>query len=698
MAPLAATDYVKRERERVRKWRARMSAAGRDIGRLPPIRDPRRRRRAAASLREFCLAYLRHSFTKPFSRDHLKVIATMEKCVREGGLFALAMPRGSGKTTLCEAAALWAILNGYHRFVVLIGATGSGAKQMLDNIKTELTTNELLLEDYPEACFPIHALEGITNRAAGQRYNGQPTHIGWTNTEIVLPTIADSPSSGAILVVAGITAGSIRGKKKQPKGKKRATIRPTLAIVDDPQTDKSAKSPKQCESREDTILGAVLGMAGPGEKIACLMPCTVIAQGDLADRFLDREIHPSWNGIRTKTLNRFPTNEAWWEEYAERLADSMRKHNDARDATAFYKKNRKTADAGAEAAWPERYRDDELSAIQHAMNLYLRNRAAFMAEHQNEPINRNAATEVKILTAAEIAAKVNGCPRGELPPEVSVLTAFADVQQNVLFWVVCGWSQDFEGFVVDYGTWPDQGRAYFTLSDLRVTIGDKFPDIKDLEGRIYAACKALTDDLVAREFERADGAVLHLRRELIDANWGLSTKTVKKFCRQSQHAALLLPSHGRYVGATSKPISQFQKKPGEQYGDEWLISRVANERGIRHIAFDTNYWKSFVHARLAIPMGSRGGLSLFGKRAAEHRMLADHLVAEQPIRVKAKGREVDEWKEKPERPDNHWFDCLVGCAVAASVEGCAPLKQTKDEKPKPTRPANRRNPVQYFEN
>jgi hypothetical protein len=26
-------------------------------------------------------------------------------------------------------------------------------------------------------------------------------------------------------------------------------------------------------------------------------------------------------------------------------------------------------------------------------------------------------------------------------------------------------------------------------------------------------------------------------------------------------------------------------------------------------------------------------------------------------------------KQRVERPDNHWFDCLVGCAVAASMLG-----------------------------
>ena len=32
-------------------------------------------------------------------------------------------------------------------------------------------------------------------------------------------------------------------------------------------------------------------------------------------------------------------------------------------------------------------------------------------------------------------------------------------------------------------------------------------------------------------------------------------------------------------------------------------------------------------------------------------------------------RTVDEWKLPAHKPDNHWFDCLVGCAPAASMLG-----------------------------
>ncbi len=48
---------------------------------------------------------------------------------------------------------------------------------------------------------------------------------------------------------------------------------------------------------------------------------------------------------------------------------------------------------------------------------------------------------------------------------------------------------------------------------------------------------------------------------------------------------------------------------------------------MRHVLIDTNYWKSFVHARLAVSMGDPGCLSLFGRDDKAHRLLADHLIA-----------------------------------------------------------------------
>ncbi len=108
---------------------------------------------------------------------------------------------------------------------------------------------------------------------------------------------------------------------------------------------------------------------------------------------------------------------------------------------------------------------------------------------------------------------------------------------------------------------------------------------------------------------------MRIERCLIDANWGSSTDVVYQFCRQSPHAAVLLPSHGRFVGASSMPYSEYKRRPGDRVGLNWRIPNVRGKRAVRHVVFDTNYWKSFIQARLAVAMGDRGCLSLFGSQA-----------------------------------------------------------------------------------
>src|SRR5207302_8244160 len=114
--------------------------------------------------RGFCQKYFPQTFCKPFCLDHLKAIAKIERAVLQGGLFAFALPRGSGKTVLTTTAAVWALLHGHRRFVTLIGATEAAAEQLLANIKSALSSNDALAGDFPEVCKPIRALENDARR------------------------------------------------------------------------------------------------------------------------------------------------------------------------------------------------------------------------------------------------------------------------------------------------------------------------------------------------------------------------------------------------------------------------------------------------------------------------------------------------------------------------------------------------------
>jgi hypothetical protein len=117
-------------------------------------------------------------------------------------------------------------------------------------------------------------------------------------------------------------------------------------------------------------------------------------------------------------------------------------------------------------------------------------------------------------------------------------------------------------------------------------------------------------------------------------------------------------------------MSEYTRHRGDLMGDQWMVPALQGRRGVCYVVFDTNYWKSFVHARLRVALGDRGCLSLFGNDASRHRLLAEHATAEYPVTVQGRGRTVDEWKLRLGVADNHWWDCLVGCAVAASIQGC----------------------------
>ena len=631
-----------REAARSRK----KSQQGRDIGDLPPVVDPARRDRCEFSLREFCETYLAEQFTLAWSSAHLVALEKLQRSILKGGLFALAMPRGSGKTTLAEAAALWAILYGHRRFVAIIGAEADHAEEIAESIRIELETNGKLYEDFPAVCYPIECLDGIVNRANGQLYKGERTRIKWTGRIVKLPTIDGSISSGAIVKTAGIT-GRIRGMRfKLSDG---STLRPDLLLIDDPQTDESAKSKTQNDNRLKVLTKAILGLKGPsGKQVAAAMPCTVIEPGDAIDQVLDSQKYPQWQGQRTKLIEAWPTSSKW-EAYAELWKLGMMEGRGIADATEYYAAHREEMAQGASINWPERFDDGEIDGLQHCWNLRLNlGEKAFEAEYNNNP---QPDIETKQLEF-HLPARVVPFHPWELPPWAIKTTAFIDVQGEALFWIVACWAQDFTGHIMGYGIWPEQRAGLVRLAELSNKLSD---GVGGFEARIT---DALTNCLsYLRNKTKLDAIG-------IDANWGLSTDTVYKVAydlsRENVHAM-----HGRFYGASSIPINGGRPKMGEQRGYYW--KRLIDGPRTR-ILFDNNSWKDCVLSRLQTQIGDSGALSVFS--GLDHYLLDEHFHAEQYVEVFARGNKKNEWRQSP-NIDNHWFDGIVGAAVLANFSGCS---------------------------
>jgi len=411
----------------------------------------------------------------------------------------------------------------------------------------------------------------------------------------------------------------------------------------------------------------VLGLAGPSRKIAAIMPCTVIEPNDMADRILDRSRNPMWQGERMSMMPALPTDMTLWNRYKELSDDSYRRGGRGEEATAFYLANQARMDAGAVVSWQKRHNDDELSAVQHAMNLLLRDEHSFWSEYQNQPKPRTESPG-RILREW-ITGHNSGRPRYTVQSDALILTTHFDVQKELIFWMTCAWTQHFTGQVIDYGCFPNQNRKYYTLGDAQRTLSRQYKG-RSMEGRIFAALMEASGHVLGREYQREDGTTMRVSLALVDAAWGESTETVYQFCRVSPYSNVLMPAFGKFFGASSIPMSNYKTKPGERTGLNWRIPSPIKRR-LRHVVYDTNFWKSFVRTRLATPMGDRGALSFWKEDNYDHRLVADHCCAELPIPVTGQGREVEEWKILPTRPDNHHWDNLVGCAVAASMQGAA---------------------------
>jgi hypothetical protein len=425
----------------------------------------------------------------------------------------------------------------------------------------------------------------------------------------------------------------------------------------------------QCTKRLEILQKSVVKLAGHTKQIAVVVNATVIQQEDMVDQLLDQRKFPAWQGERIPMVREWSKHheDLWLGRYREirntfasdKVGDQARAH---RDANKFYADNRAAMDEGCVVSWASCFDPDaELSAIHHAYNALIDDGPdVFASEFQQQPLANNA--QQTALTQDEVRGRAVEVPRWIVPRGLDTLTAFVDVQEAVLYWLVVAWGHQLRGHVVAYGTYPEQTAKYYTLRDVKKTLA-KAAGGASLEAAIAAGLEAVAADLLDREFAREnDDAVLRVGQLLIDANWARSTGVVRDFARRSKWGPRVLPGHGRFVGASSSMLTDKKPDKGERVGSNWRTSTIGRQR---HILYDTNAWKSLVASRCKLPAADVQSLTV---HAGTHDMLAEQWSAEYPVRVEARGRTVDEWRLIPGR-DNHWWDCIVGAAVAASFLG-----------------------------
>lgn len=654
---ITARDAYERNKERSRRASRERSLAGRELGPLPAIGSLTRRVAARNSLLVFARTYFAKKVKKPFGPIHYALLERLQTTIVEGGKAAVAMPRGTGKTTLSLIAAVWALLNGYRRYIVIVAANTKEARRILKALATMIATNPELLRDYPEVCFPLAKLGGSALLARGQTFYGEPTGVRIAADSFRLPTVRGSAASGAVVAAYGINA-AIRGL--QEEGPDGETMRPDFLFLDDLQTDAVAINPKRVEALDEKVASTLQGLAENGGELAMVQTITVRAPGDYAELILDREIYPLWNGERFAAVDPMPERTDLWREYRALLFENP----DA--ATAFYRANLDEMRRGAVVGWPDAYQGRKLvDALEYYMRLWCENERAFWSEQQNRPQERFSGA-VK-LPAKEIARKLNGYERGVVPNATAKVAAFVDVHGDVLYWSVVAFRDDFAAFVVDYGTFPEQRRAYFAKDD------GGLEDLKSLfpgatvDGRVRLGLEMLFSELLGRTFRREEGGESLVGIDRIGVDRGWKSEVVENAIR-STNPRFIIPTKGAAVGAKQAPMRTWPRRDGRVFG--WhLLNEKTKGAAFRSILVDSNYWKTKVHEAASLEAGEPGSLSLWGTSRATHRMFSEHLAAEIAKPVECVGNRVVEWEPSPTRPDNHFFDCVVGCLVIASTLG-----------------------------
>lgn len=655
------------ERQSQRELMARKREAARDLS-IPAIANIRRRRKALRDIFYFLRTYFPHRYTNPFTDDQRERITGVLHVARFGGMEALAAPRGEGKTTDAEGIAMFGVIDGILRFPLIVSATGPDAKRILSNIKYEFEVNDTLVDDFPEVCYPIRALEGAAQRANMQTVGGERTMMRWADDHIILPTVEGSKASGAIISTRGLDA-AIRGVRY------RAT-RPDFVLIDDPETRESANSELQTSNREQVIEQDIAGLGGPGKTIASVMLCTIMNRRCLAHRYTDPSQKPAWKGKRYSLLKNKPTREDLWGRYMEARQQGMSGGGDpdGREAHAFYLTNRAEMDAGALVANPERYiktkasdgEPAEVSALQHCYNLIAdRGWDNFATEYQNDPPEEEQPEESGI-SALVVRSRLNGRERGFVPADAPIVTLGMDLGKYLCHWTLIAWTPKPHGYVIDYGVLE--------------TVNPNDPNTGE-ELAIYNALKRWRDEAwTDKPLVDDNGEVRNIDIAMIDGgNW---EQVVYRFVREHGEPFRLSKGYGKgHRGMAA--FSPGRPSANRRIGDRWYAHHHPGKGW--EWAIDVDHWKQWVHNRFLTEPTNPGAITLWGvpgEDSRDHTGFSQHITAEVHRRIFVPGKGAEERWHKL-RDNNHWLDSTTLACVAGNMAGVTLMPSLAERKAKP---------------
>jgi hypothetical protein len=652
--------------------RMRESRAKSRVVEIPKCEDPKRRARLEKNIFKWLPWYAQDPYGEYGFTDQIRtIINDLLRAYTDGEDQADAASRGEGKTTASEWVEVFLALQGKSPCAILFEATSELAEASLDAIRERLETNDRLAADYPEICIPVRSLEQCAQRARtqlvsgwrhdnGQRFENAPSHFKWTGRDIILPHVPGAPGSGSVIAARGLEK-AVRGIKFGGRA-----IRPTIAIINDPETEESARNPDQVMKLEERIERGIGGLGGQRKELGRVILTTVQRKGSLSDRYTDPAIKQSFKGRRFRFLVKPPDRLDLWEEYVQlKLLDWANKAEGKETTLAFdfYRKHRRAMDAGAVVANPNRRPGGQLSGLQFYYDFVARKGAdAAASELDNDPPEESGPVESGI-TALHIQRRVNGLARGIVPSGCTALVRGIDCRKAVLHWVVRAARPDGTAFTIDYGE--------------RLTRGTAKASDDGIDLALRRALRELIDSTKERPYRRADGEIVPIKLTLVDS--GYRASAIYQACRECGMGIMPAKGYGKSNGCAAPNFSEAQKATRDKTpGDGWFITRAGPPgEQVNLVHMDTDRWKAFEHDRWMTEAGQPGALSIFGQPSENPGYLshdqkevwpyARQIVAEVEAEEIRKGALHRFWKQI--NPNNHWLDASYMSDVASNVCG-----------------------------
>ncbi len=649
MGKLLGSSKNERDRDVDRKREKRSESARIEI---PPCVNPKRREKCLQDPELFLRTYFADRYRKPFDADRMHIVETVWDLAQTRGRHAMAAPRGRGKTEICKGVLVAAILAGFVRFPLVGGQTTGHGHKIFSDIRRKFADNELLYQDFPEVSHPVRELEGAPQRSAKQHVDGQLTRIVWqANGYLSFPHVPGSPYGGVKLSYFGLDA-AFRGVNIDGD-------RPDFVVIDDPETEESARSIDQIEKREKLINQDIAGLAEEGEEIAIAVFSTIQNRYCLSYRLTDPKQYPQFSGKRFGMVVKWPKRMDLWEEYISvRKAEQMNGDRHALKAVQFYLDNREEMDRGAEMITDEVGSSEFLhSSLQSAFNKIAdTNMQAFRTEYQNDP-EPEEEIQTAGLTAANVQASISKLPQREVASDTIYRTVGLDIGKYNSHWTDTAWQAGAVGSVVDYGIMETHGLS--TNSDNRA-----------VELALLASLDVWANEIVAE---------INPQVVLIDA--GTYTQAVYEFCRRKGKP--FFPSKGWDSGRFRIGKRTDQRIPFLQ-----CYAQKQPEESVWLYNVDTEWWKKWLQDRFLTDTFSEGernpgSLALFDPAGDRRRHLsfAHHITAEEEQLVPVVGKELKRvWYVK--NRNNHWLDATALACAGAGVLG---VRVVNPEQQQPSR-------------